>query len=270
MDIALIGCGFIGTFIAEQIASDELSLRLKIVLDRHKEKVERVQEMFPESPDAASGIDDILSSNVDLVIEAASIGAVHAFAEPILSSGKDMLIMSVGAFSNPEFYNRIARVCKKTNTTVYIPTGAVGAIDAVFSASQGELEIVELTTIKSPRSLEGAPFIVETGIDMHNIKKRTEIFSGSAKEAIEGFPFNVNVAIMLSLAGIGSERTKVRIIADPKAKVNIHEVMARGDFGSLSFRTENLPSRENPKTSLLAALSAVATLKKITESIKIG
>ncbi|MFQ5800136.1 MAG: aspartate dehydrogenase domain-containing protein, partial [Candidatus Hydrothermarchaeales archaeon] len=135
---------------------------------------------------------------------------------------------------------------------------------------QGRLFEVELKTIKSPASLEGAPYIVEKGMDLSGIKKRTVIFSGNASEAVAGFPSNVNVAAALAISGIGVRKTRVKIIADPAVERNIHEIRAKGDFGELSFRTENLPSQKNPKTSLLAALSAVSTLKKITNPIKIG
>lgn len=270
MDVALIGCGFIGGFIAERMASGKLPLSLKIVLDRHKEKVERVQGMFAEPPIAAGSIEDVLSSSVSLVIEAASIGAVHSFAEDILASGKDMLILSVGAFSSVDFYKKIEELCLEKKVKVYFPSGAIGGLDAIYSAAQGRLDEVELKTIKSPASLEGAPYIVENGIDLSGIKKRTVIFSGNASDAVVGFPSNVNVAVALAIAGIGAEKTKVKIIADPAAKRNIHEITAKGDFGELNFRTENLPSSENPRTSLLAALSAVSTLKKITVPIKIG
>ena len=270
MDSALIGCGFIGGLIAEHVASGRLPIRLRLLLDRHEDKVKRIQDLFKEPPGAAHAIEDIISSNVDLVVEAASIGAVQSFAEPILSSGKDMMIMSVGAFSDTRFYKRVEELCMEKDVKVYLPSGAIGALDAVSSASEGRLREVELSTIKNPVSLKGAPYVIKHGIDLSEIKKPTVIFQGNAAEAIEGFPANVNVAVTLSLAGMGVGKTRVRIIADPSAKRNIHEVRAKGDFGELFFRTENIPSPDNPRTSVLAALSAISTLKKITRPVKIG
>jgi aspartate dehydrogenase len=261
MDVALIGCGFIGSLIAEHISSENSGVNLKIILDRNPDKVERIQHMFSEAPAAVKSIEDVLSSNVSLVIEAASIGAVHSFALPIISSGKEMMIMSVGAFSKPGFYDEVKNICF---------SGALGGLDAISSASVGKLEEASLKTTKNPRSLEGAPYIVEHAIDLSKFKEPKVIFSGNAAEAIKGFPANVNVAIALSLAGLGVRKTKVSIVADPNVSVNIHEVTARGDFGKLKFRAENLPAPDNPRTSLLAAFSAISTLKRIVNPIKIG
>jgi len=270
MDAALIGCGFIGSFIAERVAKGELDLGLKLLFDRHREKIERVQGLFQEPPEAAQGIERIIASDVGLVIEAASVEAVQSFAEDILGSGKDMMVMSVGAFSKPGFYERIEEVCMKRGVRVYIPSGAIGGLDAIHSAAQGRLEEVEITTIKSPASLEGAPYVVEKGIELSGLEGPVEVFAGPAGEAIQGFPSNVNVAVALGLAGVGAWRTRVKVIADPGVKRNIHEIRARGDFGRLTFRVENLPSPDNPRTSLLAALSAVSTLKKLTQPVRLG
>lgn len=270
MDAALVGCGFIGSLIAKHISTGEIPLRLRYALDRNPEKVERVQALFDKPPAAAESIDEIAESDVKLVIEAASIEAVHSFAKPILSTGKDMMIMSVGAFATPGVYKTVEEICLRSGAHVYLPSGAIGGLDAVSAASVGRLELVEMRTIKNPRSLEGAPYIEDNKINLEGLKKAREIFSGTATEAITGFPANVNVAATLGLAGIGVLETRVKIIADPGVERNIHEIRAKGDFGELTFRTENLPAPDNPRTSLLAALSAVAMLKKITSPIKIG
>ncbi len=270
MDAALIGCGFIGTLIAKHIATGEVPMKLRFVLDRNPEKVERVCALFDKPPTAAESVDEITSSDVSLVIEAASISAVHSFAKPILGSGKDMMIMSVGAFATPGVYKAVEEICLRSRARVYLPSGAVGGLDAVSAASVGSIEYVELRTIKNPRSLEGAPYIQANKIDLTSLKEAAEIFSGTASEAIAGFPANVNVAATLGLAGIGVVETRVKIIADPEVERNIHEIRVKGDFGELKIRTENLPAPDNPRTSLLAALSAVAMLKKITRPIKVA
>ena len=89
-------------------------------------------------------------------------------------------------------------------------------------------------------------------------------------QAVKGFPKNINVSATLSLVGLGAKKTKVRIIAAPQMLVNVHEVYVQGDFGSFYTRTENFPSEQNPKTSHLAILSAVATLERILRNVKIG
>ena len=124
--------------------------------------------------------------------------------------------------------------------------------------------------MKNPKGLSGAPFIEERNIDPYSFHEKTLIFDGNAKEAVRAFPANVNVAASLSLAGIGPEKTQVKIFVDPGASRNIHEIVVTGDFGKLTCLIENVPSPDNPRTSLLAGLSAIATLKKIIEPLHIG
>lgn len=270
MDAALIGCGFIGEFIARKAASGEAPVNIQFILDRHKEKVKRVQELFEVPPAALNSIKDIVKSDVELIIEAASIEAVHNFAPDILRSGKDMLILSVGAFSDTDFLEKIETICREKKVRVYIPSGGIGALDIISSAKVGELSRVELTTIKHPLSLMGAPYLKSNPIDISKLQDRTIVFKGNAKEAIKGFPANVNVAVTLALAGVGIDKTQVVIVADPSVKRNIHEVRAKGSFGEFILRTENIPSSENPKTSILAALSAISSLKKMRSPFLIG
>jgi aspartate dehydrogenase len=242
---------------------------LKLLFDRNEEKVKRIQKMFDTPPIAAADIRDITSSGVQLVIEAASIEAVLEFSLPVLKSGKDMLILSVGAFSAAGFLKKIESVCRKADARVYLPSGAIGALDAVSAAKIGGLDQVLLTTTKNPRSFEGAPFITKQGVNLSSLTERSLLFSGNAADAIKAFPSNVNVAVALSLAGIGTKKTLVKVFADPGVDDNIHEIRAKGEFGELEFIAKNRPSSVNPKTSLLAAYSAATTLKKIAASVKI-
>jgi len=130
--------------------------------------------------------------------------------------------------------------------------------------------LVTLTTSKPPLALEGAPYIAKKGIDLKRINKPTLIFEGSCRQAIEAFPKNINVSATLSLVGIGIDKTKVCIIADPFLNRNVHHIVVQGNFGKIEIKVSNIPSPTNPKTSYLAALSAIATLKKIVSSLQIG
>ena len=138
------------------------------------------------------------------------------------------------------------------------------------SAHIGKIQRVELTTRKAPIGFENAPFIKRKGIDLGNIMEETLLFEGSAEKAISGFPQNVNISATLSLAGLGPKKTHVRIYACPGLKSHIHELVVEGEFGSFYTRTMNVPSKNNPKTSHLAILSAIGTLKRILNNIKVG
>jgi aspartate dehydrogenase len=270
LKVALIGCGAIGTVIAKAIAEGRVEAELVCIFDLDRKKAARLSSLFRRKPYIAASIEEVLSSEAELVIEAASVAAAKALLIPALKAGKDVLLLSVGALADAGFLEEVEKAATQKQRRVYLPSGAVGALDALKSAREAELEEVRITTTKPPHALEGAPYLAERDISLKGLKERKVVFSGTAREAIAGFPANINVAVAVSLAGIGVDRTRVEIVADPEAKRNVHEVFARGKFGELYFRVENLPSPENPKTSYLAALSAIATLRKIASSLQVG
>jgi len=214
-------------------------------------------------------IEELIRS-VDLVVESASQNAVRFIVPQALKAGCDVMVLSVGAIADDELRETLFGLAKEHNCKLYFPSGAVVGIDGLNSASAAEISSVTLTTRKPPAGLMGAPYVAEHGIELEKLEKETVLFEGPASEAVKAFPANVNVAATISLAGIGFERTRVKVIADPSLFRNVHEITVEGEFGQFSTRVENLPSPENPKTSYLAALSAVSTLKKILNPIQVG
>ncbi|MDI6826268.1 MAG: aspartate dehydrogenase [Candidatus Aenigmarchaeota archaeon] len=267
MKIALIGCGNIGTIIAKAIEEKKVDAKLECVYDIIEERGKEFAKKFVST---YKKFDDILKEDLDLIIEAASQEAVRTLIPRALKAKKNVMIMSAGALVDEKLFHEIKELTDKNRLKVYIPSGAIAGLDGIKSANIIEIENVMLKTRKPPKSLEGAPFFEKYHVNLNDIKNPTIIYEGPAKEAVRLFPQNVNIAASLSLAGIGPEKTKVQIIADPNIKSNIHEIIAEGKFGVLKTRVENIPSPDNPKTSYLAALSAIATLKKITEPIQIG
>jgi len=270
MKFALLGAGSIGGILAAAFAKGEIPGTLEAVYDISYEKAESICKIVGGKTRAAKTIEGLLSSDADLVIEAASQEAVRSHAEDILESGKHMMIMSTGALLDDGLRRTLQETAVKQGVELFLPSGAIGGLDALKSASAAKVGQVRLRTIKNPQSLKGIPYLLEKGIDVEDIEERTVLYEGPAEEAAALFPANVNVAATLSLAGVGKEATKVTIIADPEVDRNIHEVSVKGEFGEFEMRIENLPSPQNPKTSYLAALSAIATLKGISTSLKIG
>jgi aspartate dehydrogenase len=171
--------------------------------------------------------------------------------------------MSVGGLMmHPE----LLAEAKARHIQVRIPSGALCGLDGIRSAMEAGLHSVTLTTRKPPKGLSGAPYLEERGIDLGKLTEAMIVFEGSALDAVQAFPANVNVAAALSLMGIGPKETRVRIIADPKATENSHEVTAEGAFGRLQTITINLPSPRNAKSSYLASLSAVAELRAAADA----
>ncbi len=274
MRIGIIGCGAIGTEISKAIDKDD-QMSLSLLIDRHRERVDRVCGLLRRKPRgvgySVQDFDRLLDSiDVDLVVECASQQAVREYVVKAIEKGKDVMIMSVGALSDDKFLKELEEFCRRKKSMIYIPSGAIVGIDGLKSAMIGSIKSVRLTTRKPPSSFRNNEFVTERKIDVDGITKETILFEGDAREAVKFFPENINVAASLSIAGIGFEKTKVRVIADPSVNENIHEIEVDGDFGCFYTKVKNVPSPSNPKTSYLASLSAIATLKNIARSIRVG
>ncbi len=267
LKIGLIGSGAIGTEIARAIDEGEIDAELVAVCDRNSKTAGELIESLKAHPKFTE-LDELVEVS-DIVVEAASQKAVPTVAKAALRKGKDLMIMSVGALLDKELYETVERLAKEHNSKVYLPSGAISGLDGLKSAGIGTIRTITLTTTKNPAGLAGAPYIEEKGIDLNAISEPLVVFEGPAKEAVKAFPANVNVAATLSLTARPAE-VWVKIVVDPKTTVNVHEIRAEGDFGQISTKVENVPSPRNPKTSYLAALSAIATLKSIVEPVKIG
>jgi len=264
--VGIIGCGTIGTEIAKA-CQDRLNTKMELaaICDTDQKKTELLNKSLKKKVRILK-IDGLLRK-VDLVVEAASAYVSGNVLKKCIKINRNCLIMSVGGLLGKESLLESAR---KKGVRVYIPSGALCGIDALKAASVGKIESVTLTTRKPPKGLEGAPYLKEAGLNLSDIKTEAVVFEGSAYEAVRGFPQNINVSAILSLVGLGPEKTLVKIVTSPEYTRNIHEVEITGSFGRIITRTENVPARANPKTSELAILSAIATLESIANSVRIG
>ena len=268
--IGLLGCGSIGTQIALAIDSGKIPATLTHVYDDSKEASSVLVEKLKNKPEIVENPHLLSSHSVNIVVEAASQNAVRDVGLSILQNKRDLMIMSVGALLDESIYDILFDACKDFKKTIFLPSGAIAGLDGIKSI-KGELESISLTTTKHPRSLKGAKFFETSKINLDSLDSPTIIFEGTAKEAVSLFPANINVAALLSLSGIGSERTNVKIVADPDTDKNTHHIEAAGKFGTMVFTIENSPDPNNPKTSRLAILSAIETLKKYcSNDIQIG
>lgn len=272
MKVGLIGCGTIGSAIATAIDEGRGGeTGLTIIYDIEGEKAPKLAKALANKPMIAEHFEELIErEEISLVIEAANQSAVRQYAARVLEAGKDLMLMSTGALVDGELFGEIKYRAEKGDRKVYVPSGAIAGLDGIKSASVARIDEVVLTTTKPPKGLEGAPYIVEHKIDLYDSNDAKIVYRGSATEACKHFPKNVNVAAALSLAGIGSEETEIQVVSDPNIERNIHEIRVRGEFGKLTIRAENYPSPDNPKTSYLAVLSAIATLKKITAHVIVG
>lgn len=262
MKIGVIGCGAIGSVLCKFIDKELKDSKLAAICDIDENKTKKLSRTLKSKP-IVTDINTLIKKS-DLVVEAVHPSVVKSILEKCIKHKKHLMVMSVGGVIQN------MGLLKKLTARLFIPSGAICGIDGVKAAAIEKISSASITSTKSPKSLEGAPYIVKNKIDLKKIRKKTKIFEGNALEAIKGFPANVNVSAVLSLAGIGAKKTKVKVVVDPKIKRNVHEIEVIGSFGKLTAKVENKVSPLNPKTSHLAVLSACATLKRLTGHVKIG
>ncbi|MBU1125909.1 MAG: DUF108 domain-containing protein [Candidatus Omnitrophica bacterium] len=269
LKIGIVGCGAIGSSIAKAVKRDFKGLAEVVALfDLAPHQAARLsRRIYGSNTLAASNLAALITRS-QLVVESASAQSSWKIARAALSKGKSILIMSVGGIL--PHYTQMYALASRSRARVYIPSGAICGIDALKAARMGKIKSVTLTTYKNPRSLKGVISVAGKNCHLDGIKKDKILFCGSAQDAVQYFPKNINVAAVLSLAGIGAEKTRVKIIASPSVKRNIHQVRIDAESGIVVARTENLLHPDNPKTSFLAVLSAVAVLKSIVDPVRIG
>jgi aspartate dehydrogenase len=267
LKIGIVGCGAIGSSLAQSIVSKfSDKTELASLYDIDVQKAYNLSSKFNRKL-VALNLEGLINK-VDLVIEATKVDAVFDVVKKTIFLGKDIMIMSVGGIVRN--YEELLTLADEKNAHIFIPSGAVSGIDGLKAAACGKINKVVLTTKKPPKAFLGVPYVLKKKIRLDNINEDTVIFEGDALSAIRAFPQNINVAATLSLAGIGPSGTLVRIMASPHITQNIHEIEIESDAGRIFTRAENVIHPDNPKTSYLAVLSAIATLKKILGPIKIG
>ena len=259
-NVGLLGCGAIGTEMAKAIVEGKAGdAALVALFDQDGVQAARLADKLPRPVPCFTDFDRFCATHdMHLVVECASPVALRAFGPRVLDANLDLLMLSSGALADGAFFRTLSGLAASKNRRLMVPSGALGGIDAIRAVRE-LLDEVTLTTIKPPRALSGAPgFKAWEGQELAG---PTVVFEGNALEAIEMFPANVNVGVTLSLAGLGPERTKIKVVADPGSRDNVHEVYARGSFGVFRFRLENKPYVANVRTSYLAVLSALETLR---------
>ena len=265
MNIAIVGLGSIGTTLVRKFAQGGIpGANLCAVVVRNREKAWAVLKDI--------GVDvpllelSQLAEVADLVVECAPAEMLPEIARPVLGAGKKIMVLSCGALlDHPELID----LAEQTGGQIIIPTGALIGLDAVSAAAEGKIRSVRMITRKPIEGLKGAPYLNENGIDIEGISEPMRVFQGTARQAAKGFPANLNVAVALSLAGIGPDKTVLEIWADPTATRNSHKIVVESDAASFEMSIENIPS-ENPKTGRITALSVIAAIRKLTAPLRVG
>lgn len=263
----MMGCGSIGTRIAQAI-HDSFGPFAQIsgLYDIDEQKSSSLAQHLRSPGLSKTSLDELLSS-CDVVVEAVYAPHTAELVKAILAAGKSVMVMSTGSLLGSTDLFAISR---GSGVSLLVPSGAVAGIDAIRAAAVAGIEQISLTTYKPPASLAGAPYLQDQQISIHAIKKETVIFEGDVQQAVAAFPQNINVAATVALASNARDKLRVRIVTSPEFTHNRHEIHVSGPFGHFTTVTENFPCPDNPKTSYLAVLSGIETLRSFCQSVKIG
>jgi len=264
LTIAIAGLGAIGLPLARALDAGIDGLRLIAVAARDQAKAAAALEGFAHRP---ALVELAALAQADVVVEAAPAAIFEQIAMPVLTAGRIFVPSSVGALL-PRMH--LVALARAHGARIVVPTGALLGLDAVRACAEGEVASATIESRKPPRGWVGAPYLVAHGIDVAEITEPTVIFEGTALDAAAGFPANVNVAAALALAGIGPQRTTVRLWADPTVDRNIHTIKVEAEAARLTMTVENVPSESNPKTGKLTPLSVLACLRGLTSTLKVG
>jgi aspartate dehydrogenase len=270
MHIGLIGGGEIARLFLEHLAKGDLGDATVIALagrsDASRGKALAAKHRVP----FVVGLEPLLAAKPQVVIEAASHQAVRDYGESVLSRGISFIVLSGGALCDDALRARLEAAAQKSGAMLYVPSGGIGGMDALKAACVAGVDSVEIAVTKPPAAWKNIDYVERLGVDLDRLKGPTVLFEGPARKGVPHFPANVNIAALLSMAGIGFDRTHLKVVADPALKLNTHYITIRGKSGTISLKFESVPFPDNPKTAMLAAYSALAAFRQFNSRVRYG
>ncbi|WP_061150081.1 aspartate dehydrogenase [Caballeronia arvi] len=262
--VGIAGLGAVGKRVAAAIDRGVPGVSLVGVAARDADVAGAWLEQLQSRPRLMSF--DEMAQECDVIVECAPPALLPGIVEPALRAAKTVVVLSCGALlARPDLID----LARETGGHIQVPTGALLGLDAVTAAAEGKISSVQMVTRKPVKGLVGAPFLNENRIDISDIKTPLRVFAGTAREAAVGFPANLNVAVALSLAGVGPDATQLEIWADPALTRNTHTIVVDSDSARFEMTIENIPT-ENPKTGRITAQSIVAALRKMGAPLRVG
>ena len=264
--VAIGSLGTVGLEVARRIDAGELDgLTLSAVSARnHARARDRMRDFRSPAEVVAAGD---LAGHADIVVECAPAAVFREIAEPVVRAGRTLVAISAGALLD---HADLVETARATGAQIVVPSGAVMGLDAVRGAAESGIASVTMITRKPPGGLAGAPYLVDHDIDVNGLDAPLKVFEGNALEGARGFPANVNVAAALGLAGVGPERTRLEIWADPGVTRNTHDIRLEAETVRFQLRIENVPSPENPRTGRSVAPSVIAALRRFVAPLVVG
>jgi aspartate dehydrogenase len=274
MRIGIIGGGVIGRLVLEHVRRGDLG-DVKAVAILGRGEASRGRPLAAEfGVDFVTTVAALLALSPDAVVEAASHEAVRQHAAPLLEAGVPVIVLSAGALCDDALRAKLERLAEKAAASrrplLYVPSGGIGGLDALKAACAAGVDHAEIAVTKPPAAWKGIPYVERLGVDLDRLAGPVTLFDGTAREGVPHFPANVNIAAVLAMAGVGFERTRLKVVADPALRFNTHYITVRGRTGTISLKFESVPSPDNPKTALLACYSALAAIRQFGSAVRYG
>ncbi len=271
MRIAILGAGTIARLFMEHIRRGDLGSGIEVVGLCGRSTASAGQGLAAEyGVPFVVGVEALRATKPDVVIEAASHDAVRAHLVDLLSAGVAVIVLSGGALVDDELRAAAEKAAEENDAMLYVPSGGIGALDALKAACIAGVDEVTIQVAKPPAAWKKIDYVETLGVDLDSLKEAKVLFEGPAREGVPHFPQNVNIAAVLAMAGIGFDRTLLRVVADPGLTYNTHTIRIRGASGNISIVLENVPAPGNPKTAWLACYSALAALKLANSKVRYG
>jgi len=270
MRIGIIGGGVIARLVLEHLRDGGLGdLQVVAIAGRSSQSKARPLAEAHGVPFVV-GLEALAAAGPEAVVEAASHDAVREYGEALLTRGISFVALSGGALCDDALRDRLERAAARNRALLYVPSGGVGGLDALKAVCLAGADEVSIAVTKPPAAWQGIPYVEKLGIDLKNLSAPTVLFEGSARDGVPHFPANVNIAAVLSMAGIGFDRTRLKVVADPGLKFNTHFIVVRGKTGRIDIKFESVAMPENPKTSMLACFSALAAIRELGRGTRYG
>ena len=270
MRVAIIGGGTIATLFIEHINRGDLG-EAKVVAVVGRSDTSRGKPLASEHGIAyVTTLEELLAQRPEVVVEAASHEAVREFGVALLEKGIALIVLSGGALCDDALRAKLENAAMTSGAMLYVPSGGICGLDALKTMCIAGVEEVSIAVTKPPAAWKGIAYVEQQGFNLEGLTQPLTLFDGSARDGVPLFPANVNIAAVLSMAGVGFDRTRLKVVADPSLTLNTHYITLRGKTGNVSIKLESVAAPDNPKTSWLACYSALATLKYAKSPVRYG
>ncbi len=270
MRIGLLGGGVIARLFLENVPGGSLGEAAVVAVMGRSDRSRGSALAAAFGVPYVIGREALVAARPDVVVEAASHDAVREHAEALLEQGIALIVLSGGALVDDALRARLERAAAKSGALLYVPSGGIGGLDALKAACAAGADEVSIAVTKPPAAWKDIAYVERLGLDLDRLAGPVTLFEGTAREGVPHFPANVNIAAVLALAGIGFDRTRLKVVADPSLRFNTHFIRVKGRTGTIDLRFESVPSPDNPKTAMLACYSALAAFRQFNSPVRYG